>query len=124
MAIEHNQGHLPVGNGSLDWMLNGAMQSYDVLLHEFDVPLSGGQLWQVAARALGPAYRRPADQPNEGPEADLRPPWYLGPGTRRGKYYAIAYEWRTYTWVRNRVSAATVEAERQQLRRLGFTYVC
>lgn len=99
LSIEHNSGHIPIGNGASDWFPNGPMATFDTILSEVDYPPSGDTIWQVAARLLGPAYVRPADQPahDDPPPA----PWYLATGTLRGPYFAIAYEWEgEYVFVR------------------------
>lgn len=122
LAIEHNIGHIPVGNGNADWMGDGMMTTYDVVLSEFGAPLRSDQLWQVAGRLLGAAYVRPPDQPS-GDDPD--PPHYLQAGSPRGPYYTCAFELTDpgeYTWVRGRCTAADIESDRQYLRALGYTY--
>lgn len=120
LAIEHQPGRMPVGNGPSDWARGaGIMEHYDVLLSEFaNWPEKGDQIWQVAARSLGPAYRRPADQPAHD---DPNPPWYLAPGTARGPYLSVAFEFAEYPWVRSRISAEDVSLGRAYFRALGYT---
>lgn len=121
LGIEHNTGHLPVGNGPADYAPSGPMQAYDVILSEFDKPLGQDSTWQVAARMLGPAYNRPADQPagDDPPPA----PFYLAAGTPRGKFYTCGFEFLTYWWVRSQVTVVEVAAARQSLRNLGYQWV-
>lgn len=121
LAIEHQPGRIPVGNGPLDWARGGnVMENYDVLLSEFaNWPEKGDQIWQVAARTLGPAYRRPADQPAHD---DLNPPWYLAPGTVRGPYFPVAFEYAEYPWVRSRISAEEVSQGRAYFKAIGYTW--
>lgn len=134
LAIEHNPGHIPCGEGGSDWNANGAMTTYDVLFSEYEngVPHSGRQtgvdaggqptyegdtIWQVAGRTIRPFHR----DPNQ--TGDINPPWYLAPGNPRGPYFVCAFEFDAYRWVREQVSASDVEAERAYLRSLGYQYL-
>src|SRR5689334_8737698 len=36
LAIEHDPGHIPTGEGDTDWINGGAMTTYDTLLSEFN----------------------------------------------------------------------------------------
>lgn len=121
LAIEHNTGHIPIGNGPSDWTVNGPMSTYDVVLSEFDNwPATGDPTWQVATRLLQD-YVRPPDQP----ATDDPPPhpWYLAPGNPRGPYYACAFEYAEYAWVRGQLTAAQVADARAYYRSLGYQYV-
>jgi hypothetical protein len=127
LGIEHNTGHIPVGEGTADWAHGGRMDPFDVVLSEFDPwgpgrpsLVAGDGVWQIAARLLGPAYRRPPDQPVAD---DPHPPWYLV-DCSRGPRYAIAFETDTYWWVRNQVSLAEVQRKRDYFTALGYRYVC
>lgn len=118
LALEHDIGHIPVGEGGGDFA--GPLQTYDVILSEFDNwPATGDPTWQIANRLLGPAYKRPPDQPaaDDPNEHD-----YLRPGTPRGPYFAVAYEFATYDWVRGRLTAAQVQQGRDYYKALGYTY--
>jgi len=96
------------------------MADYDVVLSEFNRFPCGDEVWQIAARLLGPAYVRPPDQPKSD---DPRPPWYLAPGTVRGPYYAVAFEWvGLYDFIRGRSTPEQCEKERQYLKRLGYKW--
>lgn len=119
LGIEFNTGHLPVGNGPGDYAPGGPMQAYDVIVCEFDRPLTQDSTWQIAARLLGPAYRRPAEEPAGD---DPTPPFYLKDGTPRGPYFTVAYEYDTYYWVRG-LPASEVDASRAYLRAIGFSEV-
>lgn len=120
LAIEHSTGHIPVGNGPQDYSSGGPMQSYDVILSEFDRFPATDAVWQVAARLLGPAYRRPPDQPAAD---DPRPPFYLQGGTPRGPYFTCAFEWvGLYDWVRHRTTAEQIAHERAYFEALGYVY--
>lgn len=121
LAIEHNIGHIPVGGGPADYGFNGPMSTYDAILSEFDpYNLHQDSTWQIAGRLLGPRWRRPGDMPAGD---DPAPPWYLAPGTPRGPYVTVAFEYDTYFWVRNRVTTAQVGQHRQYLKSLGYQWV-
>lgn len=122
LAIEHNIGHIPLGGGPADWSRSGPMSTYDLVLSEFSQPdaPNNDSLWQVAGRLLGPAYRRPADQPAGD---DPTPPWYLRSGTPRGPYFVCAFEWvGEYSFVRGKQTSAQQQQFRQYLRALGFAF--
>jgi hypothetical protein len=118
LAIEHDIGHIPVGEGGGEY--SRGMRSYDVILSEFpNWPETGDAVWQIAGRLLGPAYRRPADQPASD---DPRPPFYLAPGTPRGPYIAVAFEFAKFPESRGRISPEDVDRAREYYRGLGYTY--
>lgn len=126
LAIEHQPGRIPTGEGGSDWLAGGAMTAYDVLLSEFESwPLgtpAGDQVWQIGGRLLGPRYRRAADQPATD---DPHPPWYLREGNPRGRYFAVAFETTDeYLWVRGRVTAETCLARRQYFYDRGWVWAC
>lgn len=128
LGIEHNSGHIPVGNGAADWVAGGLMDGYDTLFSEYDdsdQPDQGnGTIWQVVARCIQP-YHRPPDQPNSGPDWDPTPPFYLVPNSRGPRYYC-AFEWNTkfgaYAWTHGWVSAATIQIHRQYFTDMGCPY--
>lgn len=139
LAIEHQPGRIPVGNGGSDYAPGGMMTDYDVIMSEFDGPLNatwratwngggynGDQIWQVAARMLGPAYVRPPEQPaTDDPDGARQ--WYLAPGSPRGPYVPVWFETSdpgAYTWVRGDVTAAQCAAARAYGRSLGYRYAC
>src|SRR5207248_613380 len=75
LAIEHDIGHIPLGNGPADYAPLGLMRDYDAILSEFpNWPTTGDPVWQIIGRLSGPAYRRDPAQP---PADDPTPPWYL-----------------------------------------------
>jgi hypothetical protein len=92
------------------------MRSYDLLLSEFDDARFDDSVWQIAARMLGPAYRRPPDQPAGD---DPRPPFYLKDPTARGPIVNCAFEFYEYGWVRGATPAAVNQA-RQYFKNLGY----
>lgn len=118
LGLEHSTGHIPMGEGGDDFKPGGVLQGFDVILSEFDRDLHADTVWQIAGRLLGPAYRRPADQPAGD---DPHPPAYLAPGTPRGPYYTCAFEWATYYWVRGHIDKAEVDEGRAYLKGLGYT---
>jgi hypothetical protein len=123
-AIEHDTGHIPVGEGGSDWSFNGRMLVFDVVLSEFNwwtpgTP-AGDSVWQIVGRLWHP-YNRPADQPAGD---DPNPPFYLGTSTPRGKVFYVPYEYATYQWVRQLITSADVSTQRAYLRALGPMTVC
>lgn len=120
LAIEHQPGRIPVGNGPADYAPGGLMVDYDVICSEFDWLPHNDATWQVAARLLGPAYVRPPDQPAHD---DPSPPWYLRTGSSRGPYFTWAMEYAEYQWVRSQVTAAEIQTQRQYFRNMGYTAV-
>jgi hypothetical protein len=119
LGIEMSEGHIPLGEGPSDWTPSGRMKDYDTLLTEFSPDnLHQDSTWQIAGRLLGPAYRRPSDQPASD---DPHPPWYLRDGSPRGPYFNVAFEYDTYYWVRGR-DAATVQHNRSYLQSVGYAW--
>lgn len=127
LAIEHQPGRIPTGEGDADWTHGGRMTTYDVLLSEFDFPPPNDTIWQIAGRTIRP-YHRPPDQP---PGDDPNPPFYLREGNPRGKYYVCAFEWwALYNWVRIGDPTSPhalayqqqIESERGYLKSIGYVY--
>jgi len=118
VCIEHGIGTIPVGEGGREYA--GGMQTYDVIMSEFpNWPDRGDAVWQVAARLLGPAYRRPADQPAGD---DPHPPFYLAPGTPRGPYVTCAFEFAKFPESRGQIPPDEVQRARDYYRALGYTF--
>lgn len=116
LAIEHNTGHIPLGNGQSDWDTNGLMKDYDVLMSEFNPwNLHEDSTWQVLGRCTRP-YNRPPDQPIDD---DPNPPFYLSQPTLRGKRHYIIFEVNTYTWSRGQISEDECKAELQYFRTMA-----
>jgi hypothetical protein len=93
------------------------MRNYDTILSEFNT-VHEDSCWQVVARMVHP-YHRPSDQPAGD---DPNPPFYLAPGTDRGRYFYVAFEPTSggvYEWCRGRCSLADVNEVRTYLRGLG-----
>ncbi len=107
------------------------MADYDVIVSEFQDGLPrtsdpdpdtnpGSSIWMVIDRMVHP-FHRPSDMPT-GPKWDPNPPFYLAQGSPRGRYFYCAFEWNAYEWVRNRISAADIEANRQYLKSMGCEF--
>ncbi len=124
LAIQHNGGHIPVGNGPVDYEPGGMMARYDVVCSEYDdnyeSPSLGNQtIWQVNGR-LERHYVRPPDQ-----VGDPDPPFYLI-DTPRGRRYHCAMEggliYGAYGWVRNWTAESDCDRWRQYERGMGCQY--
>lgn len=133
LGIEHNPGHIPVGEGGSDYYPNGRMDGYDVVFSEYDDGNTGDPnkgndtVWQVNGRMINP-YTRPPDQPiNDDPQ----PPFYLI-DSPRGKRFHCAFEhgfsFGAYPWVRVDMNdyyelQTRITARRQYMRNMGCKYV-
>lgn len=136
LAIEFATGLIHLGNGPADWAPGGAMQAYDLLLGEFDQDRFDDSVYQVLARAIGPAYRRPPEQPPSddpgAPFGPLAPDFYLHYLTPRGPYAYRVFEFWMYPWVRippgDPIAAITsqqhVQLNRDRFVSMGAGYVC
>jgi|SRR5579859_583252 len=120
LGLEFSIGISHLGNGAADYAPGGTMQGVDVVLSEFDWPVTGDGIWQIAARLLGSAYKRPADEP----AADDPPPTahYLAVPTPRGPYYAVFYERGLYNQVRNQATVADIDKSRAYGQSVGYQY--
>jgi hypothetical protein len=118
LGIELASGVADWGAGSASYT-SAAGQALDVVMQEFPGPPTGDAVWQIAARELGPAYVRPPDEPVGD---DPAPPFYLAGGTPRGPFYAVAFEFDEYRWVRGQVTAAQIQQERQYLTTVGYAH--
>jgi hypothetical protein len=104
LGIEHNQGHIPLGEGGDDYKPGGRMQNFDVIFGEFDDspdPNTGNDsIWQICGRMIRP-YNRPPDQPGND---DPNPPFYMNYPNPRGQFYYVGFEYSfnfgAYAWVR------------------------
>jgi hypothetical protein len=117
LALEHTPGNIPCGEGGQDFAPGGLMRNYDTILSEFGT-VHEDSCWQVVARMVHP-YHRPPDQPAGD---DPNPPFYLAPGTERGRYYYVAFEptvGGVYEWCRGRCTLEQVNAVRAYLHGLG-----
>jgi hypothetical protein len=121
LAIEHDIGHIPCGEGGDDYAPGGLMQNYDTILSEFD-SVHEDSCWQIVARMV-PVYHRPPDQPAGD---DPHPPFYLKHGTPRGPYFHVAFEptiGGVYQWCRGQCSLEDVQAVRTYERAMGCALV-
>lgn len=115
--IEHNVGHIPLGEGPSDWTPTGLMKDFDLLLSEFWDGVFDDSVWQIAGRTIRP-YHRPAEQPTTD---DPNPPFYLEPGSPRGPFLACAFEFAMYGFVRSKSTPAQVQSWRQYFKDRGYT---
>lgn len=97
IAIEHQTGHIPLGEGPSDWTPTGLMKDFDAVYSEFNDDQFDDTVWQIGGRLLGPAYIRPPEQPAND---DPNPPHYLEQGSPRGPFVTCAMEFGTYGYVR------------------------
>lgn len=120
LAIEHTPGNIPCGEGGGDYAPGGLMTNYDTIMSEFNT-VHEDSCWQVVARMVQ-SYVRPPDQP---PNDDPNPPFYLAPGNPRGPYFYVAFEptkGGVYEWCRGWCTLADVQAVRAYLLGLGCTF--
>ncbi len=128
LAIEHDMGHIPVGNGPADYEPGGIMQNYDTIMSEFPNMLArnsdqnpdtnpGTQTWMIVDRMARP-WNRPADMPN-GPRWDPDPPFYLAAPTPRGPFFYNKYEYAEYDYSHGRCTKQDVQNCRGYLVSLG-----
>lgn len=118
LAIEHQPGRIPCGEGGGDYAAGGLMTTYDTICGEYDWPPNADSTWQVIGRMVSP-YTRPPDQPAGD---DPHPPFYLAPGSPRGPYFYCAFEDGEYQWVRGQVTLEQIQTERQYFKDMGCTY--
>jgi hypothetical protein len=137
LGLEYSAGYAS-WSGEQDDFATPAGQAMDLALMEFPYPMGPpdtaapadfcnqsaetrapwDQVWQTSARWLGPAWRRPADQPACD---DPHPPGY-NQTTPRGPRAHWAFEFDTYGSVRW-LDPATTERRRAYLRSLGWAHV-
>lgn len=145
LALELSSGYCVWSGEDNDWATTDG-QCFDVILQEFPIEwgppeappayllLPDGSDWAPSAsneqrapwtqiwivqRMLGPRYRRPAAQP---PRYDPDPPYFLGGGTPRGRYFYIAWERTTYLWVRKNCDISIVNQQTAVVRDLGAEF--
>lgn len=117
LGIEHDVGHIPVGNGPADYAPGGMMDGYDLISSEyFCSPYlqHTDAVWQVNARAryASDPYNRPPDQPSGD---DPNPPAYFQ-DSPRGPRLHECLEWATYCDVRGNCTPAGIDQDRAYLR--------
>lgn len=117
LGLEHNIGHIPLGEGGDDFKPNGRMQDYDLILSEFDYNLHQDSTWQILGRMIRP-YNRPSDQPSGD---DPNPPYYLSTPNPRGRWGYCAFEFGEYEFVRDSI-VTTVIQNRNYLKSMGCTF--
>lgn len=122
LFLEHDPGHIPLGEGGGDYKPGGDMQDFDIIAGEYPV-IQDDTLWQVCARmACGPAgYTRPSDQPAGD---DPNPPQYLPSDSPRGPFSYWVFERGVYEFVRDRITPEQLDANRAYCRNFGALNVC
>lgn len=121
-SIEPNADE-PVVSRLSQFISPQAWQDLDIVLTETNEGWTGqwgDGLWQNAARQLCSLWVRPGDMPAGD---DPTPPCDWGPLTSRGPVQPIMFEFAEYPWVRGRISAAQLNAERGYLHGLGYVVV-
>lgn len=145
LGIEFQPGAIPVGNGEVDYDVDGMMSDYDVLFAEYadgyydentgewidNTPTTGNNtMWQINGRlrATKQPYIRPSDQPADD---DPNPPSYFKNGNARGPYFFVGFEYNTlygaYAWVRVDINnfrplQFAINARRNYTRSMGVQY--
>jgi hypothetical protein len=103
-GLEHNIGHIPLGEGGSDFKPGGRLQDFDIIVSEYDRNLHEDACWQINGR-LTKNYKRPFDQPSTD---DPNPPYYLSEPSPRGPFAHCAFEFGEYEDVRE--DPANIEA--------------
>lgn len=125
LGIEHDPGHIPVGEGGSDYQPGGRMENFDVIFGEFTDSDNSAQgndsIWQILGRMIRP-YNRPSDQPSSD---DPNPPFYLVDSPRGPRTY-VAFEYNVrfgeYAWVRSQVSVEQINQHRNYFKQMGSKY--
>lgn len=92
-------------------------------MQALDIIMSSGGPDQLECPSLvnGAQYMLgPALTPHDTCTPAWKGPYLLGPGTPRGPYFWGWVEWNEYEWVRGRVSAEKIEADRQRAKSIGM----
>lgn len=120
-GIEMQPRIIHLGGGPADWVYpTGGLSGFDTLLHEWSnlSTAHSDETWDVGPRVLGPAWRSPSDLPAGYPIG----PWYWTANpTPRGPYFACAFEYAEYQWIRGQVSSADVQNARAYLQGCGWS---
>lgn len=115
LGLEFSVGVTFWQNGPADFVSPAGL-CIDTVLMEYEANLHQDSFWQIAARQLGPLWRRPADMPSGD---DPNPPFFL-----IGGQTAVMYEYLTYQWVRGEVSLVDVNKNRDYARACGYPDSC
>jgi hypothetical protein len=105
LGLEHDEGHIPLGEGGDDYKPGGRLQDFDIILSEYAQNLHQDSCWQINGR-LTEGYIRPPDQPGGD---DPRPPYYLSVPNPRGKWGHCPFEYGEYEFVRGGCSDQSVQ---------------
>lgn len=76
------------------------------------------QIWLIQ-RMIGPLYKRPTMQPVD---YDPHPPFLLGGGTPRGRFFYICWERTTYLWTRKTCDFSVVQQQTKVIADLGAEF--
>jgi hypothetical protein len=121
LALEHDIGHPPLGDGALNYGVGTQMAAYDIVASEYNGQGGDTQclvhddnVWQINGRLRYPddPYNRPPDQPAHD---DPNPPGYFA-DSARGPILHECMEWATYYDVRGWCTPAGIEHDRAYLR--------
>ena len=139
IALELSAGY-PCWTEGISRYSSPGGQCLDVILYEFPVPFGPvmslpipsdfcnqpddvraeyDQCWQISKRLLGSKWKRPSDQPacdDPGMAPDL-------PGTPRGPYAKVAFEFLTYEMVRNQMSPQLLADVRAYIKGMGWEII-
>jgi hypothetical protein len=146
LFIELGSGHAQWGSESADSYHTVTGKHLDGIFQEFPSPMGPprppppdflvvdgrqherrapwDQVWQVAARTLGPRYRRPPEQPvqddPDSPFGEQDHRFLLRGETPRGRRFNIALEYDTYLDVRGKATLDQIERHRRYLKSIGY----
>jgi hypothetical protein len=132
LGIEGGTGYMLCGEGGGDYLPGGNMSGYDLLLLEFDDDrFCTGDVWQILARYLGPAYHRPPEQiqhdvpgdPLYAEAHDPHPIHVLARPSERGAYVPRVWEYFMYGFVRG-ADPGRVSGARHRFEQMGAVNVC
>lgn len=129
LGIEHDIGHIPLGEGDSDYGVGKRMQAYDIVSSEYNG--QGGltqclvhddAVWQINGRLRYPSqpYNRPSDQPAWD---DPNPPGYMA-DCPRGEIFHEMMEWATYYDVRGWCTPEGIENDRQYQKAMSPWALC
>lgn len=120
LGIEHDIGHIPLGEGGGDYAPGGLMTDFDIVSSEYNSDpylVHDNNVWQINGRLRYPAqpYNRPSDQP-AGDDPD--PPAYLEDSPRGPRVHEMM-EWSTYWDVRGQCTPDGIDQDRAYLKAMS-----
>lgn len=123
VGLHYSTGHIPLGEGGSDFLPNGRMQNFDLLVGEFDDQLHQDSTWQILNR-LERDYVRPSDQPAGDDPARV---YYLKGENPRGPWGHFAMEYGEFEAVRCGADftgmVKHVNQNRQYMRSMGVKFM-